>query len=98
MTENKTNSSKEFVNVEQLSQWLGVSPKTIYYWVNHRKIPFIKIGRHLRFSPGRIVQHFEDVTRHSCFTYQQLVERNDPRSLKNQEERLAGKGTSNVDY
>ena len=41
---------KRFLNVEELAEYLGVKDKTIYSWVNQRKIPYVKVGRLLRFD------------------------------------------------
>lgn len=38
------------LNVYELSQQLGVQLKTIYAWVNQKKIPYIKVGRLVKFD------------------------------------------------
>ena len=40
--------------VEELSEYLKVSVKTIYDWVHKKTIPFQKINRLLRFRPSEI--------------------------------------------
>jgi excisionase family DNA binding protein len=42
------------INADQLSQWLKLAKGTIYNLVYKRKIPFIKIGRALRFDPNEV--------------------------------------------
>lgn len=37
------------VNVREAAQTLGVSVSTLYGWVWQRRIPFVKLGRSLRF-------------------------------------------------
>jgi len=38
------------IDIAEVSQRLNVSVNTLYAWVNQRKIPFIKVGRLLRFD------------------------------------------------
>ena len=40
----------ELLTIEELSSYLKVSRFTIYDWACHKKIPYIKLGRHLRFK------------------------------------------------
>ena len=37
------------IGKEKLSQYLNVPIKTVSAWVYKRQIPFLKIGRHIRF-------------------------------------------------
>jgi excisionase family DNA binding protein len=37
------------LTVMELSSNLGVSPCTVYRWVEGRKIPFIRLGQDIRF-------------------------------------------------
>ncbi len=46
--------SCELLTVPQLANELGLSRQTIYQYVAARKIPFIKIGKSVRFRPGEI--------------------------------------------
>lgn len=46
-------------NLKQTAEILGVSPKTVYYWVSRREIPFLKIGRHLRFQVPEVIAFFK---------------------------------------
>ncbi|MDD5044936.1 MAG: helix-turn-helix domain-containing protein [Candidatus Omnitrophica bacterium] len=38
------------ITVEELAKYLNLNPHTIYMWVEQKKIPFIKIGRMVRFD------------------------------------------------
>lgn len=38
------------ITVEELAKYLDLNPHTIYMWAEQRKIPFIKIGRMVRFD------------------------------------------------
>jgi excisionase family DNA binding protein len=42
------------ITILQLSQWTQVPEKTIRDWVYKRKIPFKKVGRHIRFLKSEI--------------------------------------------
>ena len=41
---------RRYLNVEELSQYIGVKKNTIYNWVSQRRIPFIKCGRLTKFD------------------------------------------------
>ena len=38
------------MNVNEAAQFLAVSPSTLYGWVWQRRIPFVKVGRAVRFD------------------------------------------------
>ena len=42
--------SREVMNIRQASQYLGVSPDTLYKYVNEQKIPAFKLGNRWRFQ------------------------------------------------
>lgn len=42
------------MDIDQLSKKLRVSVSGIYTWVNQRKIPFVKVGRLIRFDSDEI--------------------------------------------
>jgi len=41
-------------NVDELADYLSVSPRTVRDWVYKRVIPFRKAGRNVRFDPEEI--------------------------------------------
>lgn len=49
-------------NLDEISRFLGVSPKTVYYWVSRHEIPYVKVGRHLRFQPSEVLGFFQTQT------------------------------------
>lgn len=57
-TKNSLLSNRQFfenyITYKQLSEWIQVSVKTLQDWVYKREIPFIKIGRLVRFKPSEI--------------------------------------------
>ncbi len=44
------NSEKEHLTVEEVPQWLGVGPKTVYRLAQAAALPGIKVGGQWRFS------------------------------------------------
>lgn len=47
---NVVNSGVRLVGIRDASKILSVSTSTLYGWVWQRRIPFIKIGRSVRFE------------------------------------------------
>jgi excisionase family DNA binding protein len=45
---------KKFVSPDELAQYLDISVNTVYSWVCLRKIPFIKMGRLVKFDLRKI--------------------------------------------
>jgi excisionase family DNA binding protein len=41
---------KRFVNIDYLSEYLGFTKGTLYVWVCQRRIPFLKVGKSLKFD------------------------------------------------
>jgi excisionase family DNA binding protein len=58
----KTNmaDSREVMNIRQASQYLGVSPDTLYKYVNEQKIPAFKLGNRWRFKKSKLDQWMEE--------------------------------------
>jgi len=50
---------KRFVNIQELSEYLGVKISTVYSWVFQRKIPHIKMWRLLKFDMHEIEKWIE---------------------------------------
>lgn len=44
--------------LKEMAELLNVSQKTIYYWVARKEIPFLKVGRHLRFESAAVLNYF----------------------------------------
>lgn len=47
-------------NKRELAQYLGLKIWTIDAWVCQRKIPFLKLGRVVRFDPDKIEKWLEE--------------------------------------
>ena len=45
-----------WLSVEEIAQYLGVQPDTVYKWVNRKKMPVHRVGRLLKFKPDEIDQ------------------------------------------
>ena len=46
----------KLMDINQLAEMLNVKKKTIYDWVHKDLIPYVKLGRLLRFDPNDIEQ------------------------------------------
>ncbi len=46
--------NKRLININELSEYIGLSTNTIYSWVSQRRIPFVKCGRLTKFDIQRI--------------------------------------------
>ena len=58
--ENAMTESREVMNIRQASQYLGVSPDTLYKYVNEQKIPAFKLGNRWRFKKSKLDQWMEE--------------------------------------
>lgn len=51
--------SRRFLKIGQVAELLNCSVPTLRYWVFRGKIPFIKIGRSIRFDEQEIFKWLE---------------------------------------
>ena len=58
----ETRDTETLFSIKEMANMLRVSEKTIYQWVACRKIPFLKIGKLVRFSPTKVMSFFEKRT------------------------------------
>ena len=67
----------------EMAEQLKVSVNTIYYWVARHEIPFMRIGKHLRFSPNEVLGFFAKKVEESssCFHGELFVYKDKSRSL-----------------
>lgn len=52
----------KLLNVKEFADALGISPKTIRQWIWMRRVPFIRVGRAIRFrteTVNEILKHGE---------------------------------------
>ena len=52
--------SREVMNSRQASQYLGVSPDTLYKYVGEQSIPAFKLGNRWRFKKSKLDQWMEE--------------------------------------
>ncbi len=52
--------NKRLININELSEYTGLSPSTIYSWVSQRRIPFVKCGRLTKFDLEKIDEWIEE--------------------------------------
>ena len=72
------------VGPKDLAAILKVSESTIYYWVQRNEIPFLKVGKHLRFNVDEVLCFFTDKTAQSkanCHQYRDQLQNKRGRSL-----------------
>jgi excisionase family DNA binding protein len=50
---------KSLYSVEEISQFLKLSKSSVYSLVQQGKIPFVKVGRRLRFEPEEVLSFFK---------------------------------------
>lgn len=80
---------RALLTIKKLAEALNVSSGTIYYWVSRNEIPYLKVGRHLRFDLEEVQAYFAEQTelrRKPCPSPMANVSRRRARrSLKTQE-------------
>ena len=61
MKDTQLNSdAREVMNIRQASQYLGVSPDTLYKYVGVNKIPAFKLGNRWRFKKSKLDEWMEE--------------------------------------
>jgi excisionase family DNA binding protein len=46
--------SRRFLDIREVATYTGLSPHTLYTMVSQRRIPFVKMGRLVKFDKGRV--------------------------------------------
>ena len=49
-----SSNDTHLIDINELSRRLNIAKGTLYNWVYLRRIPFVKLGRALRFDPNEI--------------------------------------------
>jgi excisionase family DNA binding protein len=44
----------KLLNVEEFADAVGLSPKTVRQWVWMRRVPYVRVGRAIRFRPETV--------------------------------------------
>jgi len=81
-SKNGTVAQPGLLTVREAARYLAVSVSTLYGWVWQRRIPFIKMGRALRFDPRDLEAFVEASKQHPS----------DSRTMHCYNRRAAGKG------
>lgn len=50
---NLSNNDK-LLNINELSQYLGIKKSTVYAWIHGKRIEYIKVGRLVKFDKRKI--------------------------------------------
>ncbi len=93
-------SEAEVLTLVELAELLKISRKTLYYWVARREIPYIKMGRHIRFERAEVFRFFRERSQergHGCPWNSDLVEAK-PRSLTTSNGSLAERKENSNGY
>jgi len=71
LSENNTciENSRRLLSIGQLSQQLGISVKTLYGWVYLRQIPYVKMGRLVKFD-ARDIEKWIEAKKSRCLAVQ----------------------------
>ncbi len=51
---------KRFLGMDDFSDYLGVPKGTLYVWVCHKKIPYLKVGKLVKFDLREIENWLKD--------------------------------------
>jgi len=52
------------ISIQQASEYLGITVGTIYQWRSQHKIPYIKVGRRVKFKKEQLDQWLTERTVH----------------------------------
>lgn len=47
-------SEQRYLSPQELSQYLGIAIQTVYEWTSQRRVPYIKLGRLVKFDQREI--------------------------------------------
>ena len=50
----------EILTLEEVAEYLRLTPQTIYKWAQERKIPAVKLGKEWRFRRSILDQWFDE--------------------------------------
>ena len=45
---------RKLVGIKELAEYLGIKTDTLYSWIYQRKIPYVKVGRLVKFDSIQI--------------------------------------------
>lgn len=44
----------KLLNVQQVSEYLGIKVSTVYKWIHYGYIPYVKLGKLVRFNQAKV--------------------------------------------
>lgn len=47
---------EKLMNIREFASALGISPRTVQQWVWLRRVPFVRVGRAIRFKPETVTE------------------------------------------
>lgn len=53
------NTQRNLLTTEEFAAALGLSPKTVRQWTWMRRVPFVRVGRAIRFRPETVNEIIE---------------------------------------
>lgn len=56
----KVEASESLLTAKEAAEFLNVSVKSLYKWTTNDKIPYVRLGRTLRFRQCDLRQYIED--------------------------------------
>jgi excisionase family DNA binding protein len=54
--------TKKLLNIHEAAEYLGLKVSTLYAWVHQRRVPYVKVGRLVRFRPEALEKWLENNT------------------------------------
>jgi len=51
---------RRFLSITEMSQYLGITKGSLYVWVCQRKIPYLKVGKLVKFDIMEIESWLKD--------------------------------------
>ena len=51
---------RRYFNINELSDYIGIPKGTLYVWACHKKIPYLKVGKLLKFDLREIEEWLKD--------------------------------------
>lgn len=67
------NKTIKILSAKEIAEFLKVPVSTVYAWTSGNRIPYIKIGKHLRFNLEEVLDFFRERTKikqHTCHSKQ----------------------------
>lgn len=71
---------KILMTIQELSAALQVPVQTIYCWTSNKLIPFMKMGKHVRFDLDDVLTYFKRKTKSDCAQQYIAVEQSSKKS------------------